>query len=181
MDNPTTLLVAIMYVTIVATGLMAVLMALSEIVARNQTKDPVHSAWIVILLMMYFSFFWETTVILELDGWNFLSFLGFIFGPVVLLFATNLIIAPATSQEVKSSQTHYLAQSGRFFTLMSIVQFWIVGLDILVGSISELTYITTATGLLFLTLALSKSYRLHVGGTTIMGLAILIQILIQAF
>ena len=180
MDNPTTLLVAIMYVTIVATGLMGVLMSLSDMVARTQTSDPVHRAWIIILLMMYFSFFWETTVILDMSSWSFLTFLGFIFGPVVLLFATNLIIAPANVGQDGGVRAHYLAQTGRFFALMSIVQFWIVGLDVLLGPINYLTYITAATGLLFLTLALSRNYRLHVGGATIMSLMIVIRLVIQA-
>jgi len=50
MDNPTTLLVAIMYVTIVATGLINVPMALSEIVGGQRKTDPVHIAWIVLML-----------------------------------------------------------------------------------------------------------------------------------
>ena len=40
MDNPTTLLVAIMYVTIVATGLVNLLMTLSDIVAAR--RKPIH-------------------------------------------------------------------------------------------------------------------------------------------
>ena len=42
MDNPTTLLVAIMYVTIIATGLMTVLMTLSDIVGKKRHDDPVN-------------------------------------------------------------------------------------------------------------------------------------------
>ena len=99
MDNPTTLLVAIMYVTIVATGLVNVLMTLSEIVGGKRTTDPIHAGWLVLLLVAYLSFFWETTAILDIEGWDFLSFLSFITGPILLLFATNLITSPADSEE----------------------------------------------------------------------------------
>ena len=61
MDNPTTLLVAIMYVTIVATGLINVLMVLSEIVGGKRTTSSIHTGWLVLLLVVYLSFFWETT------------------------------------------------------------------------------------------------------------------------
>ena len=51
MDNPTTLLVAIMYVTIVATGLVNVLMTLSEIVGgkAHYGSDPYRVARAVIV------------------------------------------------------------------------------------------------------------------------------------
>ena len=57
MDNPTTLLVAIMYVTIVATGLVNLLMTLSDIVATRRMTDPLHTGWILILLLAYLGFF----------------------------------------------------------------------------------------------------------------------------
>ena len=59
MDNPTTLLVAIMYVTIVATGLVNVLLALSDIVGGKSKSDALHTGWLVLLLLAYLSFFWE--------------------------------------------------------------------------------------------------------------------------
>jgi hypothetical protein len=57
MDNPTTLLVAIMYVTLVATGLINVLMTLSDIVGGKRDTDTIHTWWIVLLLVVYLSFF----------------------------------------------------------------------------------------------------------------------------
>ena len=70
MDNPTTLLVAIMYVTIVATGLVNLLMTLSDIVAARRKTDPLHTGWIVILLLAYLGFFWETTALPNSPGVN---------------------------------------------------------------------------------------------------------------
>ena len=68
MDNPTTLIVAIMYVTIVTTGLISLLMALSEIVGGNRQGNPLHTGWMVLLLVAYLGFFWETTAILNIQG-----------------------------------------------------------------------------------------------------------------
>ena len=99
MDNPTTLLVAIMYVTIVATGLINLLMTLSDIVGGKHKTDRIHTGWIILLLVVYMSFFWETTAILDIEGWDFLSFISFIVGPIILLFATNLITSPADVEE----------------------------------------------------------------------------------
>jgi hypothetical protein len=65
MDNPTTLLVAIMYVTIVATGLVNVLMTLSDIVGGKLRTDSIHTSWIVLMLLAYLSFFWETRATLD--------------------------------------------------------------------------------------------------------------------
>jgi hypothetical protein len=58
MDNPTTLLVAIMFVTIVVTGLVNILMFLSDLVAGKSKTGPLHVSWIALLLVAYFNFFW---------------------------------------------------------------------------------------------------------------------------
>ena len=181
MDNPTTLLVAIMYVTIVATGLMAVLMTLSDIVGNKSKSDRLHNAWIVLLLIIYLSFFWETKAILDVEGWDFLSFIAFIAGPIVLLFATNLIVSstePGTNEQAVAA---YFQQSPRFFALMVLVQAWIVGLDIVFSNVHFDTYLTAAIGLLFICLAISRGYRVHSAGATLVGLAFVSRAFIQAF
>ena len=171
MDNPTTLLVAIMYVTIVATGLVNLLMTLSDIVAARRKTDPLHTGWIVILLLAYLGFFWETTAILDIEGWDFLSFLSFISGPIALLFATNLITSCADPDEGKMLDQYYFEQSARFFLLLALVQAWIVGLDTIFSAFGVTTWLTILTGLLFVVLMISKNYRIHVGGLVIVGLA----------
>jgi len=185
MDNPTTLLVAIMYVTIVATGLISALMALSDIVGGRRRTATIHTAWIVLLLISYFSFFWETTAILEVEGWDFLSFLGFIVGPIILLFATNLIIAAPDVEgpDVPSEaplDDFYFDLSGRFFTMLALVQAWVIGLDVVFESINPSTWLDACIGVLFVVLAVSRNQRLHVGGAAIIGLAFLSRMLLQA-
>lgn len=180
MDNPTTLLVAIMYVTIVATGLISALMALSDIVGGRRKTASIHTAWIVLLLISYFGFFWETTAILGIEGWDFLSFLAFILGPIILLFATNLIIAAPDAEGDGPLDEFYYDLSGRFFTMLALVQGWIIGLDIVFESITYATWLTAGIGGLFLLLAVSKNQRVHFGGASVVGLAFVSRMLLQA-
>ena len=170
MDNPTTLLVAIMYVTIVATGLINLLMVLSDIVAGRRKTDPVHTGWIVLLLLAYFGFFWETTAILNIEGWDFLSFMCFIVGPIALLFATNLIASSVDPGEGKKLDQYYFEQSTGFFLWLALTQAWIVGLDIVFDSVEYMTYLSAIVGILFVFLMISKNYRLHMTGLIVVAL-----------
>lgn len=180
MDNPTTLLVAIMYVTIVATGLVNILMTLSDIVGGKRKTDAIHTGWLVLLLMIYLGFFWETTAILDIEGWDFLSFISFIIGPIVLLFATNLIASPADTEEGAMLDQYYFEQSGRFFLLLGLVQIWIIALDIVFENVSYTTYLTAFIGVLFIFLMISKNYRVHIGGLIVVGLAFVVRSILQA-
>ena len=180
MDNPTTLLVAIMYVTIVATGLVNVLMTLSEIVGGKRTTDPIHAGWLVLLLVAYLSFFWETTAILDIEGWDFLSFLSFITGPILMLFATNLITSPADSEEGVTLDQYYFELSARFFLLLCLVQAWIIGLDLVFQNISYTTYLTAGIGVFFIVLMTTKNPRVHIAGLIAVGLAFVARVVMQA-
>jgi hypothetical protein len=180
MDNPTTLLVAIMYVTIVATGLVNVLMTLSDIVGGKLKTDMIHTGWIVLLLIAYLSFFWETTAILDIEGWDFISFISFIMGPIIFLFATNLITSPAASGQGTMLDQYYFEQSARFFLLLCLVQAWIIGLDIVFQNVSYTTYLTAGIGILFIILMISKNYRVHTAGLAVAGLAFVLRTVMQA-
>ena len=164
MDNPTTLLVAIMYVMIISIGLSNLLMVISELAGgRKPLPDRIHLSWLLLLLFAYFGHFWQTTEIIDIDNWKFLGFIGFLVGPIILLFATNLlIIMPDDSAD--DAGTHYLLQSNRFFLLMALFTAWIVVLDVLAGEIGLLVYIAAALIALFITLVISNSRRLHVLG-----------------
>jgi hypothetical protein len=180
MDNPTTLLVAIMYVTIVATGLVNVLMALSDIVGGKLKTDSVHTGWLVLLLLAYLSFFWETTAILDIEGWDFILFVSFIIGPIILLFATNLVTSPGDIDKGASMDPYYFEQSGRFFLMLCLVQVWTIGLDIVFSNVGNATYLTVGIGVLLLALMISKNYRFHVTGLAVMAIAFVLRIVLQA-
>ena len=100
MDNPTTLLVAIMFVTILGLAIGNILMTCAEIAGglRHPMPERLHLSWILLMLLALLNLFWETTTILDIENWLFIQFLYVIAGPMVLLFATSVIAAPAQTE-----------------------------------------------------------------------------------
>jgi hypothetical protein len=162
MDNPTTLLVAIMYVMIISIGLSNLLMALSDLVGgRLKVKpDRVHTSWLLLLLFAYFNYFWQTTAILEIDDWQFLSFIGFLTGPMCLLFGTNLLVVMPDSDDI-SPQAHYMQHSNWFFLLLCLFNAWVVGLDYFSENMTMDTWVSGIIALLCFALMASDSYKVH--------------------
>ena len=179
MDNPTTLLVAIMFVTIVVTGLVNILMFLSDLVAGKSKTGLLHVSWIALLLVAYLNFFWQTTLILEIEGWTFLSFVGFIIGPITLLFATNVLIAAPQGSERTMPDRHYFELSGRFFFLLLLVQLWTVCLDISFDSVSILTWLVGLMGAVFLVLVISRNHKIHLAGTILAWVVLIMRTILQ--
>lgn len=167
MDNPTTLLVAIMFVTIVVTGIVNILMFLSNLLAGENRAGKLQTSWLILLLVIYLCFFWQTTLILEIEGWKFLSFIGFILGPIALLFATNLITVDHKGGKQAGLDQFYFSFSKRFFLLMLFVQVWGIGLDLAFASVGFITYLDGLIGFLLLALAISKNDRLHMAGAIV--------------
>lgn len=101
MDNPTTLLVAIMFVTILAMAIGNILMTCAEIAGglRRPMPERIQLSWIFLMLFALLSLFWETTSLLDVDKWLFVEFLYVIAGPMVLLFASSVIIAPLHDEQ----------------------------------------------------------------------------------
>ena len=99
MDNPTTLLVSIMFVTILAMAIGNILMTCAEIAGglRHPVPERLQLSWIFLMLFALLSLFWQTTVLLDVDKWLFVEFLYVMAGPMVLLFATSVITASASS------------------------------------------------------------------------------------
>ncbi|MBT8056515.1 MAG: hypothetical protein KJO72_06200 [Gammaproteobacteria bacterium] len=182
MDNPTTLLVAIMFVTVVVTGIVSILMSLSELVTGHQKIAPLQANWLIFLLLTHLNYFWNTTLLLEIEGWTFLAFTGFIIGPIVLLFATNMAIAMRPEAEGSSDlDRHFLEFSGRFFLLLFLVQMWLVGVDFSFDAVDYLTYLAGLAGLVFLLLMLTKSLKAHAAGAVLVWIGLLIQLARQSF
>ncbi len=182
MDNPTTLLVAIMYVTLIATGLSNLLMIISELVSGKKTvvqPSRTHAFWLIILLFSYFSFFWQTTHLLEFDGWDYIGFIAFLTGPIFLLFGTNLIINLPDSTETRDE--FYMEQSTRFFILLIGVQLWVIALDVIFESVGAATAMTGLLAVVFAILAVSKSQKLHSFAAALCALLVIGGMLAEAF
>jgi hypothetical protein len=169
MDNPATLLVAIMFVTILAIGIGNVLMTCAEIAGglRRPTPERLQLSWIFLILFALLSLFWETKELLGVEQWLFVEFLYVIAGPMVLLFAASVITAPAQDQQSSGSHSHYLELSGRFFVMLALHEAWILGIDFWYDSFNMVSIINAMMLLLFLLLAVSKNLRIHVAGASL--------------
>ena len=166
--NPATLLTAIMFVTILAIAIGNLLMACAEVTGGIRRPPPsrLHLSWMVLLLLAMLNLFWETTVILDVPDWTFLDFLYVILGPMFLLFASSVIIAPATAESA-SPEEHYFGLSGHFFTMLAVHEAWLVGLDVRFDSLGLDSLISLVLLVLFALLALSKNHRIHIAGNVI--------------
>jgi hypothetical protein len=166
MENPTTLLVAIMFVTILAMAIGSILMACAEIAGglRRPAPERIQLSWILLMLFILLNLFWETTAILEIDQWRFTEFLYVIAGPIVLLFATGVIASPEQASENSQRYDHYLGLSRRFFIMLALHDAWIIGIDIWFQNLNILSLVNGLLLILFLLLAFSRSLRIHVAG-----------------
>ena len=126
-----TLLVALMFVTVLSMGIGNILMTLADILnhATPSRRDRVHAAWIVLLLLIHFNVFWHTKAILSVDDWQFASFLLAIAGPVVLFFATSIALTKPPEQEPAEPRRFFDAIGRRFFLMVALLQVWIVGVS----------------------------------------------------
>ena len=126
-----TLLVALMFVTILSMGIGNIVVTLADVLnnATPSRRDRVHVAWIVLLLLIHFNVFWHTKAILAVDDWQFASFLLAIAGPVLLFFATSIALTDAPDQESTELSGFFAALGRRFFILLAILQVWIVGVS----------------------------------------------------
>ena len=169
MDNPTTLLVSIMFVTILAMAIGNILMTCAEIAGglRHPVPGRLQLSWIFLMLFALLSLFWQTTVLLDVDKWLFVEFLYVMAGPMVLLFATSVITAPAQDQQSDESHSHYLGLCRRFFVMLALHEAWLLGVDYWYSNLSSLSLINAAMLLLFLLLAVSSNLRVHVAGASL--------------
>ena len=172
MDNINTLLVAFMFITILTLGIAGVLAELAEVVrnVERRERDRLLVGWALLLLFAYFSLFWHTADIALLEEWDFGLFLFAETGPVLLLFATQIMLG-ALSAEPGGEQDSSVRQ-GRFFVIFALLQVWSIAAGFVLGA--GLTMDTAIDAIVLLTclvLASSTSRPLHVAGLTVVWVA----------
>jgi hypothetical protein len=84
----------------------------------------VHTGWVVLLLLVHFNLFWNMIDIFSLETWRFHDFLYVIAGPIVLFFATHVILAHGDDGEMRE---HYYSVSRQFFLFLALLQLWSAG------------------------------------------------------
>jgi len=170
MEVSTTLLVALMYVTILSLGIGNVLGALAEIVrkGRDANLDPVHILWIALLLGAHFNLFWHTLDLLTVERWGFTGFLYVISGPVLIFFCTGILVSELSDSPEAGARAHYFRVSGQFFLLFALLQIWIVGVDIVLGrGFTGAGAFNAGVFALVLVLAIWRNYPAHVIGAAV--------------
>ena len=136
MELSHSLIVALMYVTILSFGLASLLTSLSMIIRRGNDVNVsvVHLNWILILAIAHFNMTWQTVVLTTLDTWTYYAFIVVLLGPTFGFFAAN-ILAPSPSPESKSEDLikTYMGFKRPFLILFSALQIWTLAADLIVG------------------------------------------------
>ena len=172
MENINTLLVAFMFITILTLGIAGVLAELAEVVrnVERRQRDRLLVGWALLLLFAYFSLFWHTADITLLEEWDFGLFLFAETGPVLLLFATQIMLG-ALGAEPEGARDSSVRQS-RFFVIFALLQVWSIAAGFVLGvGLTMDTAIDAIVLLTCLVLASSTSRPLHVAGLIVVWVA----------
>ena len=169
MEISNSLLVAIMFVLILSLGIANIVAALASLVGRTPTikVDPLHVNWTLILLLIYLNLFWHTTDLLVIEQWAFAGFLYIVAGAILIFFATSVLV-PEASLGDTDLRAHYFQVSRRFFSLLALLQVWIIGADLILTGEMTTAGIGNAVALgLIVVLASTQQLRVHVAGTAV--------------
>ena len=83
----------------------------------------------ILLLLAYFNLFWQTTDLFSIEDWLFQDFLYVIAGPIIILFATDLLVPDLSGDEACDLRAHYFRVNRQFFCLVALSQVWAIGPD----------------------------------------------------
>jgi hypothetical protein len=174
MEISQSILVAIMFVMILSIGIASILMALAAIIDKHSKCKTygVHTSWMILLLLAYFNLFWQTTV--------FQDFLYVIAGPIIILFATNLLVPDPSSERSSDMQAHYFGISRQFFCLVALSQVWSAGTDLVLkrGFTAGSGFNVIIMGLALM-LAISRVPKTHALGSGVIWLVFLVSIAVR--
>ena len=128
MEVSTSLLVALMFVTLLSMGIGNAVNTLSIIVEKGKKSgySNLQVGWLGLLLISYFNMFWHVIDLLSVEKWGFLGFLYMMTGPLLIYFATSILIATKNEDEGQKILIRPL-----FFVLFMLLQFWIITVDLM--------------------------------------------------
>jgi hypothetical protein len=156
-----TLLVALMYVTILTMGIGNLIGSLATIDIRNRhPKRILLRSWELFLLIFSLLLFWLTTALLEVENWGFFGFLYIILGPILLFVLTNLLMKGNPDHETIPKEKSGI--SSEVFWLFSFIFVWLILSGYLVsGEVAWMDFFTLALAAVSLLLALIPSFSFH--------------------
>lgn len=134
MDASSTLLVALMFVTILGMGIAHIIMGLAGIINHEPAQRPtlVHLGWVALMLLSSFNMFWHALDIMAIEDWTFLGFLFMVTGPTLVVFAADGILPGGPGEPESGHRQRYLAAGSRFFPLFAMLHGWVILTDIFV-------------------------------------------------
>lgn len=131
MNVSTTMLVVIMFTSIVGIGIGTILGAFAQHVSAMKSLSGrwLGALWLLILLLTYLDLFWSSLQLMRREEWDYFLFLFVILGPITLHLAGSLMVrslsrGPDTADEGDTDRS-----VTRFFWLFAAVQLWFIGMD----------------------------------------------------
>ena len=182
MDISHTLLAAIMFVMILSLGIVNILSWLAGIVShRAENKIGwILINWLILLLIAHFNMFWHTLEIISIEDLKFGGFLYIIMGPILIFFATSVILPDESQAESNGMRGHYFRVCRRFFVIVALLQLWDIGVDFLIGrGVSGGSIFSIIILVLALVLTSSQNAKLHILGTVVAWLLFLTTLLLR--
>jgi hypothetical protein len=171
-----------MLVMILSVGIVNILSWLAGIINLRSDKKIgwMVIIWLILLLLAHLKMFWHTLDILSIEALKFSGFLYIITGPILILFATNIMLPEASHDEPPDPKSHYIRVCRWFFFIFSLLQLWNSGVDIFLGK--GFTGAGGFNAALFVVsgvLASSQNTKLHVAGTGVACLLFFITLLLR--
>ena len=178
------MLVAIMFVMLLSLGIVSIITALASVVnKRSDVKvSGVHLSWLVLLLIAHFNMFWYTFDILNVEDWGFMGFLYTIAGPILIFFASSILVPDGSVDDRSELKDYYLRISRQFFQIFAIVQLWILGSDLVLhGGFVPASLLNLAVLVLAVVLSISRAESVHRAGVVVAWLIFVVQLALRGF
>lgn len=167
-----------MFVTIVGIGTGNILMNFASVLSqfRPMARHRLSMVWLLMMLLSFLNMFWNVLALAAREDWAYAEFLYVITGPILLVFAANLLGTHIESDPDDASARAASDQRvmTRFFWFFAAVQAWFVGMDfVLQEGWGKSTMAATILAALAVTLALVKSTAVRAGVSVLLLLLVI--------
>ncbi len=131
MENPQGLLVALMFVTIVAVGVCNLLAEAAKQFEKATWfgVDWFQGLWAGLLLLIMLGVFWQSLDVLEVEPWSFSAFLLVIVG-AVLLFVASISLPSGSAFFDTATPVEDAARTRGFFLALGGYEIWRAGMGL---------------------------------------------------
>ncbi|MGI9331283.1 MAG: hypothetical protein ACR2QB_11275 [Gammaproteobacteria bacterium] len=148
-------------------GIVGLLSTFAAVIDRVDKTDDVQYWVYQLLVAMQFLFhillFWSMwDIMLALENFNFLTYLYFLLGPILLYLSTQLLLPKLNNEQPLDLRNRYYYVAPRYFTVMSLLWLWSISFwPFLVGVWAPDTPLTISALVICLILRFSKRAWVH--------------------